>query len=72
MLGAPASSAAAQAGPDYYQDMVQLADMVRDRLKKKGISQAHNIDPLPPIERAEKTTEAFTARANAVRPDSSH
>jgi hypothetical protein len=49
--------------------MVQLADMVRSQLKKKGVPDAHAADPLPPIPRAAKTTETFTASASAARPD---
>jgi phospholipase C len=65
----PASSSMTADGPAYYQDMVQLADMVRGQLKKKGVAEAHAADPLPPIPRAAATTSAFTARADAVRPD---
>jgi hypothetical protein len=49
--------------------MVQLADMVRTQLKKKGVTEAQAADPLPPIQRAAATTGAFTARADALRPD---
>jgi phospholipase C len=56
-------------GPAYYQDMVQLADMVRTQLKKKGGPDATAADPLPPLARAAKTTDTFTASASAARPD---
>jgi phospholipase C len=55
-------------GPAYYQDLVQLSDMVRTQLKKKGVVDAHGADTLPPIARAAKTTDAFTASASAARP----
>jgi hypothetical protein len=49
--------------------MVQLADMVRTQLKKKGVPDATAADPLPPLARAAKTTDTFTASASAARPN---
>jgi hypothetical protein len=65
----PMTSSFTADGPAYYQDMVQLADMVRNQLKTKGVTEANALDALPAIERAAQTTAAFTARAAALRPD---